>query len=415
MPKCAYCGNEVKFDDKIISYCKDSCHRTIFLCKCGATNRPIASYCRSCGNEINYINSEQQFIKNKKASSTKSEEPLFDLSLSDIGVTQFDDLPMLYFAYGYMFLLFKTGRILILNGFKGDIQGEIDLPDSFLASLPIEVSDKQSKSIFLFTDRELHKLDLIRDFDHELVMAISDDESKIIHQPIYIDRHFFLTLWNEKESKTILKIISLDGNHKELASIQEIIASPVRVKNKIFIYTQKELFVYDHTDKNLSSKGENQFGLLIDSKPRSDNSRAYAISDEDRIYRINLDNDTPEILGLPHPDITQMNYNVSDERIFIAHSSGIIVTNVLGQVEWSSDELLSNYPAYKFPPVSSGNHFAFVMNYPNTEVLHVIERPAYRQIASYLGNFLARPIFYLGNVYVIIDEEGIFKLRAYSL
>jgi hypothetical protein len=414
MPRCAYCGNEVKFDNKIISYCKEGCHRTLFLCKCGSANRPIASYCRSCGNEVSYLNSKAQFIRSLKASSTAFDKPIFSLSLSELGITELDDLPKLYFSYGYLFMILKTGKILILNCFEGDIEGEIDLSGDQLFALPIEISDKQP-NIFLFTARAIHRLDLIRDFNHELLMTVGEEESYIIHQPLYIDRHFFLALWNDKESSTLLKLISLDGDHKDLITIQDRISQPIKVKNKIFFYTSKELFVYDHADRSISSKAENQFGFLVDSKPKSDNSRAYAISDEDRIYRVNLDDNVPEILGLPHPQVMQVNFDVSDERIFISHSGGVIVTNVLGQVEWSSDELLSIYPAYKFPPISLGNHFAFVMSYPNTEALHVIERPAYKQAGSCLGNFLTRPAFYIGHIYVIVDEDGIFKLRAYSL
>jgi hypothetical protein len=138
------------------------------------------------------------------------------------------------------------------------------------------------------------------------------------------------------------------------------------------------------------------------------------LDDEERLYRINLDG-IPESLGLPHPQLMQVCFEVSNELILIAHSGGVLMTNVLGQTEWSSDELLSIYPAYKFPPIAFGNYIGFVMSYPNTEVLHIVEIPAYKQAGSCLGNFILRPAFYAGRIYVVVEEDGNFIMRAYLL
>jgi hypothetical protein len=412
MAKCAYCGNEINLDNRPILYCKDGCYRTLFLCTCGAANRTTASYCRSCGKEISYSDAENRLIKNLKISSSSFENPLFELPLSQLGISQADDLPKLYFSHGYMFLLFRTGKIIVLNCSNGEIQATIELTGGELLALPLEVSGKQSKSLFAFTSNEIHRIDLIRDFNHELMLTVGHDNVGVAYQPLYLDRNFFLALWDGENIH--LKLVSLDGDHKDLLSVQGRISQPVKVKNKVLFYTQDEVFVYNHTERSISYRDSNRYGFRIGAEPKSDDSRAYVLDDEERLYRINLDG-IPESLGLPHPQLMQVCFEVSNELILIAHSGGVLMTNVLGQTEWSSDELLSIYPAYKFPPIAFGNYIGFVMSYPNTEVLHIVEIPAYKQAGSCLGNFILRPAFYAGRIYVVVEEDGNFIMRAYLL
>ena len=413
MTKCAYCGKEVDFGNRPVLYCKDGCYRTLFLCTCGSANRTIASYCRTCGKEISYSDAENRLIKSLKISESCFEKPLFELKFSQFGVFQIEDLPKLYFSYGYMFLIFKDGKIIVLNCSNGEVHADIKLTGGELSALPIEISDKKSKSLFAFTSYEIHKIDLIRDFNHELILTIGQDDMGVAYQPLYLDRNFFLALCDGKN--THLKLVSLDGEHKNLLSVQGRISQPVKVKNKVFFYTQDEVFEYDHTERNVSYKDANRHGFRIDVEPRSDNSRAYVLADEEKIYRINLDGDVPESLGLPHPQLMQVGFEVSNGLILIAHSGGVLVTNVLGQMEWSSDELLSIYPAYKFPPIAYGNYIGFVMSYPNTEVLHIVESITYKQSISYLGNFILRPTFYAGHIYAVIEEGEDIIMRAYLL
>jgi len=413
MTKCAYCGNEVTPSNRPISYCKDGCYRTLFFCTCGSANRTTAIYCRSCGKEISYSDAENRLTKSLRITDLSFENPLFELKFSQFGISQVEDLPKLYFSHGYMFLLLKTGEIIVLNCSNGGVQASIELTGGELSVLPIEISDKKSKSLFAFTFYEIHKIDLIRDFNHELILRVGQDGMGVAYQPLYLDRNFFLALWDGKN--TYLKLVSLDGEHKDLISVQGRISQPVRVKNKIFFYTQDDVFVYNHLGRNMSYRDSNRYGFRIDVEPKSDDSRAYVLDDEERIYRINLDGDAPESLGLPHPHLMQMNFEVSNGLILIAHSGGILVTNVLGQTEWSSDELLSNYPAYKFPPIAYGNYIGFVMSYPNTEVLHVMDSSTYKQAGSCLGNFILRPAFYAGHLYAVVEEGEDIIMRAYML
>ncbi|MDQ1328494.1 MAG: C2H2-type protein [Candidatus Poribacteria bacterium] len=413
MTKCAYCGNDVTPNDKAILYCKGGCYRTLFLCTCGSANRTTALYCRSCGKEISYSDAENRLIKSLRISDLSFEKPLFELPFAQFGISQVEDLPRIYFSHGFMFLLLKTGEIIILNCGNGEIQANIELTGGELSVLPIEISDKKSKSLFAFTACEIHKIDLIRDFSHELILSVSQNSVKVAHQPLYIDRNFFLSLWDGK--KTQLYIVSLAGEHKDLLSVEGRISQPVRVKSKIFFYTQDEVFVYNHTDRNLSFRDSNRHGFRIDVEPKGDDSRAYVLADEERLYRINLDGDVPESLGLPLPQLMQVSFEVSNGLILIAHSGGVLVTNVLGQTEWSSDELYNIYPAYKFPPIVYGNYIGFVMSYPNTEALQVVNSSTYKQAGSCLGNFVLRPAFYAGHLYAVVEEGEDIIMRAYLL
>jgi hypothetical protein len=413
MTKCAYCGKDVMSSDKAVLYCKDGCYRTLFLCTCGSANRTTALYCRSCGKEISYSDAENRLIKSLKISDLSFEKPLFELPYAQFGISLIEDLPRTYFSHGFMFLLLKTGEIIVLNCSNGEIQANIELTGGELSVLPIEISDKKSKSLFAFTSCELHKIDLIRDFNHELILSLGQDNVKVAHQPLYIDRNFFLSLWDGKNTQ--LKLVSLDGEHKYLLSLESRISQPVKIKNKIFFYTQDEIFVYNHTERNVSFRDTNRHGFRIDVEPKSDDSRAYVLADEERLYRINLDGDVPESLGLPLPQLMQVNFEVSNGLILIAHSGGVLVTNVLGQTEWSSDELFNIYPAYKFPPIVYGNYIGFVMNYPNTEVLQVVNSSTYKQAGSCLGNFVLRPAFYAGHLYAVVEEGEDIIMRAYLL
>jgi hypothetical protein len=411
MTKCAYCGNEIN-DNKIITHCRNGCHKSLFFCACGATNRTTAIYCRSCGKEVSYVDTLNRYTKSLKMSHSAFDKQLFELPLSQLGVIRDDELPRLYFSYGYIFLIFAVGKIIVLSSGNGEVQATIEFPDK-ISTLPLDISDKQSKSLFMFADSEIYRIDLIRDFSHEFLMNIGDEGFELASQPIYFDRYFLLTL--KHNSATQIKLVSLDGDHRDIISLNSVISQPIQAKNKVFFHTQDEIFVYDHSTKSISYRNENKHHFVIQSDPKSDGTRVYALTDDERLYRINLEDKTPEIFGLPHPQLMQVNFEVADGRIIIAHSAGLLVTNILGQTEWSSDELLNSYPAYKFLPTSFGNYISFVMSYPNTEVLHIIETNGYKQAGSCLGNFLLRPMYYGGNIYTVVDEDTNIIMRVYTL
>jgi hypothetical protein len=411
MTKCAYCGNEIN-DNRIVTHCKNGCHRSLFFCACGATNRTTAFYCRSCGKEVSYIDTLNRYTKSLKVSHSTFDKQLFELQLSQLGITEDDELPKLYFSYGYIFLIFGMGKIIVLGCGNGEILATIELPDK-VSTLPLDVSDKQSKSLFMFTTSEGRRIDFVRDFSHEFLMKIGKEGFELSSQPIYFDRYLFLAL--RQDSDTQIRLVSLDGDLMDIISLNGAISQPVQAKNKVFFYTQDEIFIYDHTTKSISYRNENTHHFVIQSDPKSDGTRVYALTDDERLYRINLEDEIPEIFGLPHPHLMQVNFEVADERIIIAHSGGVLVTNILGQTEWSSDELLNSYPAYKFPPTSFGNYISFVMSYPNTEVLHIIETNGYKQTGSCLGNFLLRPIYYGGNIYTVVEEDTNIIMRVYKL
>ncbi|HGE69819.1 TPA: hypothetical protein ENX78_03215 [Candidatus Poribacteria bacterium] len=410
MPKCAYCGNEIS-NDKIVTSCKNGCHRTNFLCSCGSANRTTAFYCRTCGKEISYKSALIRHTRNLKISSFTFEKALFELPLSELGIS-YDDLPRFFSSYGNLFLIFKTGKIIVLKSGSGEVQANIEISGE-ISTLPIEVSDRRSKSLFIMTSNEIYRIDLIRDFAYELITNIGERDIELNSQPLYIDGYFFLVV--KQSSINHIKLISLDGDHKDIISLNDIISQPVKVEDKVFFYTKDRLFIYDHSKKEITYSDDNKYDFSTETEPKSSGNRIYALTNEERLYRINLDEDMPEVFGLPHPQLMQVCFEATENQVIIAHSKGVLVTNILGQIEWSSDDLLDLYPAYKFPPISYGDYIAFVMSYPNTEVLHIIEINNYKQVGSCLGNFVYRPMYCDGNLYTIVDENSEIIMRAYEL
>lgn len=412
MPKCAYCGNEIN-DNKTIVICKNGCNKTNFLCSCGFANRTTAFYCRFCGKEVSYDSALIRHTKSLKISHSVFENSLFELPFSKFGVSsEIVDLPKVYSSYGSLFLPFKTGNIIILNSGNGEIQHTVDLQSKIL-SLPIEVYDGMSKSLFIFASDKLYRIDLIRDFDCETVMKFEEKGAELNLQPLYFDGHFLSVF--RQNSVNYIKLISFDGNHKNIISLNDIVSQPVKTGNKALFYTKNKIFIYDHSEKGIVYEGENSYHFSTEVEPKSAGNRVYVLTSEEKLFRINLDEEVPEIFGLPHPQLMQMCFEVTEDQIIIVHSRGVLITNVLGQTEWSSDELLGLYPAYKFPPTSFGKYIAFVMSYPNMEVLHIIETDNFRQVSSYSGNFVFRPMYYDGNLYIVVEENGEVIMRAYEL
>jgi len=336
---------------------------------------------------------------------------LFELPLSELGIS-YDDLPRFFSSYGNLFLIFKTGKIIVLKSGSGEVQANIEISGE-ISTLPIEVSDRRSKSLFIMTSNEIYRIDLIRDFAYELITNIGERDIELNSQPLYIDGYFFLVV--KQSSINHIKLISLDGDHKDIISLNDIISQPVKVEDKVFFYTKDRLFIYDHSKKEITYSDDNKYDFSTETEPKSSGNRIYALTNEERLYRINLDEDMPEVFGLPHPQLMQVCFEATENQVIIAHSKGVLVTNILGQIEWSSDDLLDLYPAYKFPPISYGDYIAFVMSYPNTEVLHIIEINNYKQVGSCLGNFVYRPMYCDGNLYTIVDENSEIIMRAYEL
>ncbi|MGB9596994.1 MAG: hypothetical protein ACPL7B_12000, partial [Candidatus Poribacteria bacterium] len=190
MPKCAYCENEIN-GNKTIMICKNGCHKTNFLCSCGSANRTTAFYCRFCGKEVSYNSALSHHTKSLKISSSAFENPLFELPFSELGISsEINDLPMIYFSFGSLFFLFKTGNVIILKSGDGKIQSSIDLK-SKISTLPIEICDRVSKSLFILASDKIYRMDLIRDFDCEVVMKIEGKEAELNLQPLYFDGYFF--------------------------------------------------------------------------------------------------------------------------------------------------------------------------------------------------------------------------------
>ena len=401
MAKCAFCGNEINFGDRSISHCKGGCNRTLFLCKCGAANKPLASYCRHCGEKISFSDAERRFNRNLKITAAVPDQPMHELSLSRFAISQAADLSQLYFSYGYMLLLLRNGRIFIMGCGNGNVEEVFDLPGELNLS-PVEFTANSTRAILIFTAGGIYKLDMIRDFHRERIFSTESDDIKIDRQPICIDDQLFLTLRDERQSDAQLRLVSLDRGNVPLLSLKGRVSQPVRSGSKIFFYTQEEVFVYDHAKRDFSYRDENRYGFDVGIEPKSDGSRVYVLGDENRIYRISLDAREPEIFGLPHPQVIQANFDVMNGQILISHTGGVLVTNVLGQVEWSSEQVFSVYPAYKFSPISFGNYLAFVMTHPQTEVLYIVERPKYKQIVSFLGSFIIKPVFYAGYLLSLI-------------
>lgn len=412
MAKCAYCGNEIK-DSKAILICKEGCYRTNFLCSCGVANRTSAFYCRFCGKKVSYNTTLSDYTKSLKISRPIFENQLFELPFSEFGISsEIVDLPEIYSSYGSLFFLFKTGKIIILKSGSGEILSNIEL-QSKISTLPIEVSDEVSKSLFLLTSDKIYRIDLIRDFDCEDIMKIEETGAELNLQPLSFERHFFSVF--KRGSVNHIKVISLDGDHKNIISLNDMVSQPVKVENKAFFYTKDKIFIYDHSEKSIVYEGANTHHFSTRVEPKSIENRVYALTADERLFRINLDEKIPEFFGLPHPQLIQVYFDVSENNIIIAHSKGVLITNILGQVEWSSDELLDPYPAYKFPPISFGRYVAFVMSYPNTEVLHIIETDNFREVGFCFGNFVMRPMYYSGNLYLVTEENGDMIMRAYEL
>ncbi len=412
MPKCAYCGNEIN-DDKIVVICKNGCYRTNFLCSCKTMNRTTAFYCRFCGKEVSYNSALQSHTKNLEISQSLFDNTLFELNLSEFGISSdISDLPMLYSSFGNLFLIFKTGSIVILKSGNGELQTTIDLPDR-ISTLPIEVCDQVSKNLFILTSGKIYRIDLVRDFKYEDIMEIGVEGAELNLQSLYFDGYFFLVV--KQNSVNYIKIISLDGDQMDIISIDDLISQPVRAGNKAFFYTNDRIFIYDHSKRGIVYENKNTYQFTTKVEPKSSGNLVYVMTSGGKLFRVNLNEDMPEIFGLPHPQLMQMHFEATEKNIIIAHSRGVSVTNILGQMEWSSDDLLDPYPAYKFTPTCFGKYITFIMNYPNTEILHLIETDEFKQVSSCSGNFVSRPLYDDGNLYIVVDENGEIIMRAYEL
>ncbi|MGQ9608000.1 MAG: hypothetical protein ACUVWN_01735 [bacterium] len=404
MTKCAYCGNEVDFKGKYISSCYNGCQNTLFLCKCGAANRTLANWCRLCGKEISIHSAEVLTERNLNISSSALDHPLNEISLLEFGISKVDDINEIIPFYGYMFIS-SMDKIFILNSLCNNILESIDFQARHVYIIP-----QIDKKIYIFAGNDLYSMDLVRDFHKNKILSIQSDE-KIDHKPVFLDNRFFISLRNEN---TRLCTISYENESNEIITLEDNISQPLKVKEKIFFYTKNNIFAYNYKSNNIS-KIDNLYGFSINLEPKHEGSNAYVLGNGNRIYRVNMDNDDPEIFGIPHPQIVQANFDVTNNRILISHSNGVLVSNILGQIEWSSDQLLSSHPAYKFAPISFGQYIAFVMTHPNVELLYIIKRPNYNLITSCPGNFSLRPIFYAGYLYTVTYEEEDLKMRVYSL
>ncbi len=404
MPRCAYCGNEVDFKGKHIASCHDGCQNTLFLCRCGATNRVLANWCRFCGKEVSIHSAEVLTERNLNISSSALDHPLMEISLSQFDMSRIDDINEIIPFYGYIFISSKN-KIFILNSLCNNILESLDFHVKHLYIIP-----QIDKRIYIFAGNDLYSMDLVRDFHLNKILSIQSDE-EIDHKPIFLGDRFLISL---RKAKTRLCTISHENGLSEIITLEDVISQPLKIKEKVFFYTKSNIFTFN-CNNNSIKEINNLYGFDINLEPKCEGSHAYVLGNEDRIYRINMDNDYPEVFGIPHPQIVQANFDVINNRILISHSNGVLVTSVLGQIEWSSDQLLSNHPAYKFAPISFGQYTAFVMTHPNIEILYVIKRPNYNLVTSCSGNFSLRPIFYAGYLYTITDEEEDLKMRVYSL
>ena len=346
---------------------------------------------------------------------TSLDKPLIDIPLSLFGASNIDDLARVCFSYGYMIVLLKNGRTCIMNCSSDRILENFNLSQGQMYVLPMDArSDPgtmDSKEILIFSSRDIYKLNLIRDFHIDNLFSLDSASMEIIRQPIYLDERYVLAVQNE--DKISLVMVSADGMN-ELVSVNSAISTPVNIGKSVFFYTEDEVFIYDLNEHKLLYRSENLYNFDINSDPKCEGFLVYAKGKDDKIYRINMAYEVPEIFWISHPQVIQSNFDVIHGQIMVSHSAGVLLMNKLGQVEWSSDQLLNPYPAYKFSPISFGRYIAFVMSYPNTEVLHIIRKPEYGQAASCFGNFMIKPIYYSGQLYTIVEEDFL-KMRVYEL
>lgn len=408
MKKCAYCGSQIKAEVKGVTFCKDGCGGTLFSCSCGALNRSMALWCRYCGRPVSYLQTKEVAARYLDIEQEKLDHPAVDIPLIELGIKDISDLNLISFSYGHMFILSKD-KGFILNCLGNRVLDQFELLSD--RSYIIPISEQESKELLIVSSKVIYKLDMVKDF-HMSTLATIERQLQIIQRPVFLKDGLLVTV--KENNDYMIKLVLLDGMVQDVAETNKEISNFVSFGSYVFFYNEDQIFLYDHDKRQIDHTESNEAGFLVEFGAQSVGDTIYAKGRDEMLRRIKIYDGQLQVLGLAHPFLTKMKFSVSNNKILMSHSTGVTVTDLLGQVEWSSEELLNPYPAHKFPPISFGKYVAFVMNTPTAEFLHIIDIESSSLSASIVGNFVYQPLFYSNLLFTIVEED-VLRMKVYML
>lgn len=325
-PNTTHQGNaSLTLGPLMIDYCREGCSRTFFVCeRCREANRPLARFCRACGEPILYDRLEtlQNSIRPLSEGRTQS------FRLNAYGVNEVQKLQA---CRGFLIVV-ADRSVLIYDVHKlHEPLYQFHPPDERIIRGVTTISNDEDEQLLITTSRSVYKLSLLTFKTDSAPLYQAAYGRYLTHAIVRCAGNLYVLDVDENLNSSRLinlaagEVFGFEGAGQSLISLRD---------EQLFFCTQEQIFSY-YQGEILQKRFQEP---LADATPAySPDSGMIFLVGERSLWRVVVSKSELTIVSFPTVRILgAARLTASQDRVFVAHSQGFIVLDPFGGVQWDS-------------------------------------------------------------------------------
>jgi len=390
-----------------ISFCRDSCLRTFFFCqKCGEANRPLARFCRRCGDPIDYAGAEILLER----STAFSVQPIRGESNS-LARHALNQVHSLESRLGSLFVIADSAILVFDTHSLHEPLRSIRLPGRAIRGMSVK-SSSDDVQLLVTTSDSVYQLSLLEDTTETELYAVSERSRLIYNHAFYCGDNVYFLEYDEKDRTS--NLIRLPDQSS--VSFKGLCRQPlIMLNDQVFFCTENEIFRYNTKEQILNSqKSPEHLNRFADPAYSEELECVYFVG-ENNFWRLNLNNSETSPLPLKTLAAGDPRIAATGDKLFVARSTGLVILNPFGEVQWDSNKNFISASSDLRAPRIFPNEFIFTSlgRFGGSDVrIHSRNNPDRFELVSYEKRLACAPLLSLGRLISVVGEESAIELKV---
>lgn len=391
-----------------ISFCRDSCSKTFFFCRCGEANRPLARFCRNCSEPMDYFGAEADLEKETRFSVKPSGGETY--LLARYGVKQVHALES---CFGFLFII-ADSALLVFDTHRLHEPLRSISPQGKRAIRGISVNSLTNDVQLLMTTGEsIYQHSLLElDAAGMELYRVSQSSQSIYSHAFYCSNNIYFLEFDETNQTS--KLIRLPD--QVVATFKGRSRQPLTVLNdKIFFCTEKEIFLYHTRPQTLESQNSPEYLNRFANPAYSEELECIYFVGENKLWRLSLKDSEISPSPLNTLAVGDPRIAATGDKLFVARSTGLVILNAFGDAQWDSVKNFISAASDLRPPRIFRNEFVFTSlgRLGGSDVrVHSRNDPSRFELVSYEKRLACSPLLSLGRLISVVGEDSATELKV---
>lgn len=413
MPTCPHTSHqspqEIREICDPISYCRESCSRTFFLCKsCGEANRTLARFCRTCGESVSCADAEREFRAPPNRDAQEEVRKFSDYGIKDTSASA------LHFHTGHLIVVGDSSVIVLDPHRLHEPLGILRPPADHGVRGVCVVTSATDVELLLTATHSISRRSLLNLADDGEVIYRTTGPGRTIYRPAVICGAEVYALEHE-EGERSSRLIRL-SDQKVVALVRGYAQPPlVTADERVFFCNEQELFLYDaRRDTLLKENAPERLNAAAAPAYSGELGQAYLVG-ASKLWRVDVRGDSLLSVPLTAPSVGEPRVAARGDQLIMTCAQGVFVLGPSGQEHWSSSANFIKATSDGHAPLVYGDKFIFtaLSRTGGSEVrVHSLNRPSDFRLISYDKSLSCTPALGLGRLFAVVSDGSSAELRV---